>query len=147
MKGFFRAIYEVIGLPQPSSETPVYREVIFPNIGLLNIGITLALLVLFYLVINRYMRVATFSRPRHWALFLGLNALIAFVIVIAQATRDFEAMLTTGAAPTEELGDLVALQGVAKFHVLVKCALLAWKVLQQALAGQGEPRAMPVSTE
>ncbi|KAA9331437.1 hypothetical protein F0P96_14430 [Hymenobacter busanensis] len=85
MKSFFRALYEVIGLPQPSSETPVYREVIFPNIGLLNIGITLALLVLFYLVINRYMRVATFSRPRHWALFLGLNALIAFVIVIAQA--------------------------------------------------------------
>lgn len=85
MKGFFRALYEVIGSPQPSSEVPVYREVIFPNIGLLNLGVTLALLVLFYLVINRWMRVATFSRPGHWGILLGVNALIAFIIVIAQA--------------------------------------------------------------
>ncbi|RAK64004.1 hypothetical protein [Hymenobacter edaphi] len=84
MKGFFRALYEVIGSPQPSSEVPVYREVIFPNIGLLNLGITLVLLVLFYLVINRWMRVATFSRPSHWAIMLVLNVIIAFVIVLAQ---------------------------------------------------------------
>ncbi|GAB2947199.1 hypothetical protein GCM10027048_10290 [Hymenobacter coalescens] len=84
MKGFFRALYEVIGSPQPPSETPVYREVIFPNIGLLNLGVTLALLVLFYLVINRWMRVATFSRPSHWSILLVVNAIIAFIIVIAQ---------------------------------------------------------------
>lgn len=32
-----------------------------------------------------------------------------------------------------EIGDLESLQGVAKFPVRVKCALLAWKVLEQAL--------------
>lgn len=46
----------------------------------------------------------------------------------------FEAMLTAGAAPVAELGDLEALQGVAKFPVRVKCALLPWKVLDEGLA-------------
>ena len=39
-----------------------------------------------------------------------------------------------------DVGDLEALQGVARFPVRVKCALLAWKVLEQALAeATGEP--------
>jgi nitrogen fixation NifU-like protein len=33
----------------------------------------------------------------------------------------------------EELGDLEALQGVAKFPVRVKCATLAWRVLEEGL--------------
>ena len=33
----------------------------------------------------------------------------------------------------EELGDLEALQGVAKFPVRVKCATLAWRVLEDGL--------------
>ena len=33
----------------------------------------------------------------------------------------------------ESLGDLEALQGVRKFPVRVKCATLAWNVLQEAL--------------
>ena len=33
-----------------------------------------------------------------------------------------------------DLGDLEALSGVAKFPVRIKCGLLAWKVLDQALA-------------
>jgi nitrogen fixation NifU-like protein len=33
-----------------------------------------------------------------------------------------------------DIGDLEALQGVARFPVRIKCALLAWKVLEQALA-------------
>ncbi|MEE9277663.1 MAG: SUF system NifU family Fe-S cluster assembly protein, partial [Dehalococcoidia bacterium] len=33
-----------------------------------------------------------------------------------------------------DIGDLEALQGVARFPLRVKCALLAWKVLEQALA-------------
>ena len=32
-----------------------------------------------------------------------------------------------------DIGDLEALQGVARFPVRIKCALLAWKVLDQAL--------------
>src|SRR5438093_11543364 len=49
---------------------------------------------------------------------------------------EFEAMMTEGAAPAAELGDLEALQGVAKFHARVKCALLAWKVLGEAIDGR-----------
>ncbi|GAB4324947.1 MAG: SUF system NifU family Fe-S cluster assembly protein [Dehalococcoidia bacterium] len=47
----------------------------------------------------------------------------------------FERMMKEEAEPTAELGDLEALQGVAKFPVRVKCALLAWKVLEDGLKG------------
>jgi nitrogen fixation NifU-like protein len=59
---------------------------------------------------------------------------------------EFEAMMVHGAEPAEELGDLVALQGVAKFHARVKCALLAWKVLGEALK-ERTGTAAPVTTE
>jgi nitrogen fixation NifU-like protein len=36
--------------------------------------------------------------------------------------------------PPDELGDLEAFQGVAKFPVRVKCATLAWHTLQDGLA-------------
>ncbi|NVO84778.1 hypothetical protein [Hymenobacter terrestris] len=85
MKAFFRFLYEIIGNPQPPADTPVYRDVVFPNIGLLNIGLSLGLAVIFYLLINRAMGVATFNKGRHWGLFLGLNALLAFGIGIWQA--------------------------------------------------------------
>ena len=35
---------------------------------------------------------------------------------------------------TVEIGELEALHGVARFPVRIKCALLGWKVLEQALA-------------
>ena len=85
MKAFFRFLYELIGNPQPPADTPVYRDVVFPNIGLLNIGLSLGLVVVFYLLINRAMGVATFNKGRHWGLFLGLNAVLAFGIAIWQA--------------------------------------------------------------
>lgn len=44
-----------------------------------------------------------------------------------------EAMLKCGTEPAEDVGDLDALRGVAKFPVRVKCALLPWKVLRDAL--------------
>lgn len=47
----------------------------------------------------------------------------------------FEAMLRDGEPPDRELGDLEALEGVAKFPVRVKCALLAWKVVEDGLPG------------
>ena len=43
------------------------------------------------------------------------------------------AMLIDGALPDRELGDLEALEGVAKLPVRVKCALLCWNVLEQGL--------------
>jgi nitrogen fixation NifU-like protein len=41
--------------------------------------------------------------------------------------------------PTEEeFGDLVALKGVVKYPVRIKCAVLAWDVLQDALSDSGD---------
>ena len=45
----------------------------------------------------------------------------------------FQAMLTGGESNGTDLGDLEALEGVAKFPVRVKCALLSTKVLEDAL--------------
>jgi nitrogen fixation NifU-like protein len=47
----------------------------------------------------------------------------------------FRGMMEGAVEPDEDaLGDLVALQGVAKYPVRIKCAVLAWDVLQEALA-------------
>jgi nitrogen fixation protein NifU and related proteins len=53
----------------------------------------------------------------------------------------FKEMMLKNAAPTEALGDLEALQGVRKFPVRVKCATLAWNVLERILNthAQGDP--------
>jgi nitrogen fixation NifU-like protein len=48
--------------------------------------------------------------------------------------RAFTHMMTDpDQAPEEDLGDLEAFQGVAKFPVRVKCATLAWRVLEDGL--------------
>ena len=52
---------------------------------------------------------------------------------------DFRGMMAGDAEPDEdEFGELVALKGVVKYPIRVKCAVLAWDVLQEALAGAGE---------
>lgn len=38
-----------------------------------------------------------------------------------------------GKAPLEDIGDIEALEGVAQFPVRIKCALLAWMALRDAL--------------
>jgi nitrogen fixation NifU-like protein len=49
------------------------------------------------------------------------------------------AMMAGEVEPDEEsFGELVALKGVVKYPVRIKCAVLAWDVLQEALAGKGE---------
>jgi nitrogen fixation NifU-like protein len=53
---------------------------------------------------------------------------------ISRLSEKFHAMLTSpDGAPPEELGDLEALQGVAKFAVRVKCATLAWHTLSEGI--------------
>ena len=62
-------------------------------------------------------------------------------IVIGKSVEDvgrladlFTQMVTDPeTAPPEELGDLEALQGVAKFPVRVKCATLAWHALADGI--------------
>ena len=51
---------------------------------------------------------------------------------------DFRGMMEGRVEPDEEaFGDLVALKGVAKYPVRIKCAVLAWDVLQEALGDAG----------
>ena len=52
---------------------------------------------------------------------------------------DFRGMMAGEVDPDEErFGDLVALKGVVQYPIRIKCAVLAWDVLQEALAGEGE---------
>ncbi len=47
---------------------------------------------------------------------------------------EFRAMMEGKAEPDEdEFGDLMALKGVVKYPVRIKCAVLGWDVLQDAL--------------
>ena len=49
---------------------------------------------------------------------------------------EFRSMMEGKLEPDEEaFGDLVALKGVVKSPVRIKCAVLAWDVLQEALSG------------
>jgi nitrogen fixation NifU-like protein len=57
----------------------------------------------------------------------------ADVATARSVDQAFRAMMVEAAAPDPVLGDLEALQGVAKFPVRVKCAMLSWNVLEEAL--------------
>ena len=68
----------------------------------------------------------------------------------AEAHRLFDRVhrLVTGKLPESEregLGSLVALSGVAKFPIRVKCASMAWHALKQTLGGSDAPE--PVRAE
>jgi len=50
--------------------------------------------------------------------------------------KRFKGMMRSEISPDEaNLGDLEALQGVAKFPVRIKCAVLSWEALRQGLEG------------
>jgi nitrogen fixation NifU-like protein len=53
----------------------------------------------------------------------------------AELSRTFKNLVTGEASPeSRALGDLQLLQGVRKFPQRVKCAMLAWRAVEQALA-------------
>jgi nitrogen fixation protein NifU and related proteins len=53
----------------------------------------------------------------------------------AGLAEEFRSMMEGRAEPDEDqLGDLMALRGVVKYPVRIKCAVLGWDVLQDALA-------------
>jgi len=57
----------------------------------------------------------------------------------ADLAVEFRAFMQGTVEPDEEeFGDLIALKGVVKYPVRIKCAVLAWDVLQDALTGAGE---------
>ena len=48
-------------------------------------------------------------------------------------------MMAGDVEPDEDrFGDLVALKGVVQYPIRIKCAVLAWDVLQDALEGAGQ---------
>lgn len=50
----------------------------------------------------------------------------------------FRGMMAGDVDPDEEsFGDLIALKGVVQYPIRIKCAVLAWDVLQDALGGAG----------
>lgn len=66
---------------------------------------------------------------------------------VMEMLRAFHDLVTeeTNEAPKKTLGDLRAMQGVRKFPQRVKCAMLAWRAVEQALEqGAGEAT---ISTE
>jgi len=57
---------------------------------------------------------------------------------VERLASDVRSMLAGDLEPDEDaFGELVALKGVVKYPVRVKCAVLAWDVLQEALATDG----------
>jgi nitrogen fixation NifU-like protein len=53
--------------------------------------------------------------------------------------KEFRSMMAGETEPDEdEFGELVALKGVVRYPIRVKCAVLAWDVLQEALQGTAE---------
>ncbi|HEX6511980.1 MAG TPA: SUF system NifU family Fe-S cluster assembly protein [Chloroflexota bacterium] len=54
--------------------------------------------------------------------------------------EDFKGMMHGQEVDLEELGDLEALEGVQKFPVRIKCALLAWTTLEEALKEAAGPQ-------
>ena len=59
---------------------------------------------------------------------------------------DFRGMMAGEVEPDEDaFGDLVALKGVVKYPIRIKCAVLAWDVLQEALEGAGDASGFPAT--
>jgi nitrogen fixation NifU-like protein len=60
------------------------------------------------------------------------------VEVSLDLATSFRGMMAGEVEPDEAtFGDLVALKGVVKYPIRIKCAVLAWDVLQEALQGDG----------
>jgi nitrogen fixation NifU-like protein len=57
---------------------------------------------------------------------------------VEELSTSVRGLLSGEIEPDEDaFGELVALKGVVKYPIRVKCAVLAWDVLQEALAGEG----------
>lgn len=68
---------------------------------------------------------------------------------VAALSEDFRRVVTGDGAPAnaDALGELQLLEGVRKFPQRVKCAMLAWRALQQALASVQAPGAVAPGDE
>lgn len=88
IQNFFSGLYElVLGRPLPANYTNDYREVVFPNTGLQLFLLTLALVVVYYYVLNRLISTGLY-KTKHWVIVLLLNAAIAFAIPLIQVSNN-----------------------------------------------------------
>jgi hypothetical protein len=88
IQNFFSGLYElVLGRPLPANYTNDYREVVFPNTGLQLFLITLALVLVYYYLLNRIMSTGLY-KTRHWVIMLLVNAAIAFAIPLIQVSNN-----------------------------------------------------------
>ncbi|WP_062545176.1 hypothetical protein [Rufibacter tibetensis] len=88
IQNFFSGLYELfLGRPMPANYTNDYREVVFPNTGIQLFLISLALVLLYYYVLNRAMSTGLY-KPKHWVIMLIINAAIAFAVPIIQVNNN-----------------------------------------------------------
>ncbi|UOQ65577.1 hypothetical protein [Hymenobacter volaticus] len=93
LQSFFTALYQaLLGNPDPSSLIPVYRQSIFPGVGLTTFFVALAMALLFYVVLNRVVT-TSFFKTQHWAIMLLLTAVLGAIVAWQQAAAAVEAQL------------------------------------------------------
>jgi hypothetical protein len=86
LPGFFKFIYQLfLSAPQPPQSRPVYWNEIFPTVGLVTVLSALAMMVIFYYVINHWLPIAFFRKAWHWVLFMIISAVIGFGYAVSYA--------------------------------------------------------------
>lgn len=77
-------LYELlIGRPLPAQYTLEYKTIVFPGVGLMLITLTLAVVFLYYYVLNRFIS-SGFYKVKHWVVSMIFNAALAFGLALYQ---------------------------------------------------------------
>ncbi|WP_298423524.1 hypothetical protein [uncultured Kordia sp.] len=87
LNNIFSEIFEILGYAGTFSQD-LYQEQLYPIIGLLGVFVSLALVLIFYFIINR----PKFSRWQHWLIILLVNFLIAFLIGLLLPLNTFDGL-------------------------------------------------------
>jgi hypothetical protein len=86
LPGFFKFIYQLfLSAPQPPQSRPIYWNEIFPTVGLVTVLSALAMMLIFYYVINHWLPIAFFRKAWHWVLFMVISAVIGFAYAVNYA--------------------------------------------------------------
>jgi hypothetical protein len=95
LQQLFTSIYQaILGNPDPASLIPVYRQSVFPGVGLYTLFLALGLALLFYVVLNRVLTTPYF-KTSHWAVVLLLSAVLGATIAWQKAAADINAQLAS----------------------------------------------------
>jgi hypothetical protein len=95
LQQLFTSLYQaVLGNPDPASLIPVYRQSVFPGVGLYTLFLALGLALLFYVVLNRVLTTPYF-KTSHWAVVLLISAVLGATIAWQKAAADINAQLAS----------------------------------------------------